>query len=379
MLAKALSEIGPQDIQSLVTNGVSEGRTLEFKAALPGPKDDDVKEFLADVTALANADGGDIVFGVLDEDGVAVSSPGVEPFGSREAVTLRLESLLRDAIEPRISPSPQLIWLDTEDDKALGYLLIRIPSSLGAPHRVTFKNWGKFFRRNSQGKAEMDTHELRMAFSSSEEIPEKLAKLHESTVLAVERGDLPFGLIEAPRVVLSVIPLSVLRVRRSLDLDINSAVIPPQWTSGDTLHSLEGFYVFDGAGPSWGFALTRRSGQSDASWIVGSAPGSQPKELYPFSIEKDLGVLVKNIQARMNIHRIDGPFALCLTLLNVLNHHPVAARSTFRPPRPVWRGKVTLPAHIVNDLDPAELMPIAESLWYSMGQKRPPANLGQYA
>lgn len=64
MIAKRLSEIEKSDLDALVTNGVSEGKTLDYKLSLPGPSDDDKKEFLADVSSFANAGGGDIVFGI---------------------------------------------------------------------------------------------------------------------------------------------------------------------------------------------------------------------------------------------------------------------------------------------------------------------------
>lgn len=44
---------------------VPESRTLEYKRDLPDPKDRDSKrEFLGDVTSFANAQGGDIVYGI---------------------------------------------------------------------------------------------------------------------------------------------------------------------------------------------------------------------------------------------------------------------------------------------------------------------------
>jgi len=68
MILKLLNAITEEDLQSLITNGVAEGRTIDYKRDLPGNSDGDKKEFLADVSSFANTGGGDLVFG-MDEAG----------------------------------------------------------------------------------------------------------------------------------------------------------------------------------------------------------------------------------------------------------------------------------------------------------------------
>jgi hypothetical protein len=48
----------------LRTNGVAEGRQLDYKEQLPISSDDDKREFLGDVTSFANTAGGDLIYGV---------------------------------------------------------------------------------------------------------------------------------------------------------------------------------------------------------------------------------------------------------------------------------------------------------------------------
>jgi predicted HTH transcriptional regulator len=148
MLARALPDLAEADLLLLVTNSVAEGRDLEYKRDWPGNSDDDRKEFLADVSSLANAQGGDLVFGVEDADGIATAIPGVDPT-NQDAAILRLENILRDGIEPRLSVRVHWILLSN----GRGALVIRVPGSLAAPHRVIFKNSGRFFNRNSRGSA----------------------------------------------------------------------------------------------------------------------------------------------------------------------------------------------------------------------------------
>ena len=76
MILKRFDDVTLADIEALAANNVPEGRTLEYKSELPGPKDDDKREFLYDVTSLANTDGGDLIFGVDTKGGVATAVPG---------------------------------------------------------------------------------------------------------------------------------------------------------------------------------------------------------------------------------------------------------------------------------------------------------------
>jgi predicted HTH transcriptional regulator len=77
MIARTLSSITAADVQQLVTDRTTEGRTIEFKRDLPGPKESDRKEFLADVSSFANAVGGDLIFGVEERDGRAIAAEGL--------------------------------------------------------------------------------------------------------------------------------------------------------------------------------------------------------------------------------------------------------------------------------------------------------------
>jgi hypothetical protein len=47
MIQKHLDNITETDITALITNAVSEGRTIDYKRELPGNSDGDKKEFLA--------------------------------------------------------------------------------------------------------------------------------------------------------------------------------------------------------------------------------------------------------------------------------------------------------------------------------------------
>ena len=75
-----LKDVDEKALDALVESGVAESRTLEFKQDLQVATDEQKQEFLSDVTALANTDGGDIVFGIRAEKGVAKELVGLKNF-----------------------------------------------------------------------------------------------------------------------------------------------------------------------------------------------------------------------------------------------------------------------------------------------------------
>lgn len=163
MIAKSFDDIEPTDIEALVTNQVSEGRTIEYKEVLPANSDREKKEFLADVSSFANASGGDLLYGVSATNGVPQEAVGLN--GNMDSEMLRLENIVRDCLEPRI---PDIRMKPFNGFNKGPVLLVRIPMSKDAPHAIKSGNQFLFYVRNSVGKHHMSMSELRAVFLNSE-------------------------------------------------------------------------------------------------------------------------------------------------------------------------------------------------------------------
>jgi len=101
-LLKRLHEVELQDVQELVGN-IAESLHIDFKQAPVGRSDADRKEFVADVTAFANASGGDIVFGVVEgPDAVASQITGIS-VSDLDVEERRLSEIIRNGTEPRFT------------------------------------------------------------------------------------------------------------------------------------------------------------------------------------------------------------------------------------------------------------------------------------
>ncbi len=115
MLLKRLDDVDLSDIETLRENNALESQFIEFKGEAIGSADKDKREFLADVTAFANAAGGDLILGVTTKDGAADKICGID-LADPDKEKQRLVNILRDGVEPRISGTRHEMVADLGDD-----------------------------------------------------------------------------------------------------------------------------------------------------------------------------------------------------------------------------------------------------------------------
>lgn len=192
MIPKKLADISIEDLQSLVDSNTQEHRTLEYKAALPNDSDGDKKEFLADISSLANTDGGDLIFGLKETAGILQTDIGTA-ITSPDQEIARLENIIRDGISPRIGVEIRAI--DVGGGRQA--IIIRAKASLDAPHRVIFRGYDKFYKRNSNGKYAMDVGELRTTFLQSGELVERIKRFRTVRIADIQAADTPLPLLSS--------------------------------------------------------------------------------------------------------------------------------------------------------------------------------------
>ena len=214
MLPTQLDSIDESHLQALVVSGVRESRSLEFKAKLVWGNESEKKEFLADVSALANGGGGDLVFGIDEDHGVASAVVGLDSFDPDED-TLRIESTVRDGIAPRIV-GIRLQPVALSNDRWA--IIIRVPNSLNRPHMVVFKQWSRFYSRNSAGKYQLDVHELRSTFMASESLAERVRQLRIERIDAILQGNIPEPLSGKSYMCIHMISISAFDPSFSFDI-----------------------------------------------------------------------------------------------------------------------------------------------------------------
>jgi len=371
MIDQPIDAIDEATLQRLVDNQVAEGRDLEFKRELPGGGDEASREFLADVTAFANAQGGDIVYGLDEANGAATSLPGVE-VDDPDAAILRLEGKLQTGVDPRLI-GVRTKWVPLANGR--GALVLRIPGSLSAPHRVTFKNGARFYGRNSRGKYELDVHDLRHAFTGSAQLPQQFRQLHAEAIAASQGADMPFAIEQAPTAVISVAPLGLFREGRRIAVTRDNAVVPVRVGAFTSLDTIEGVLMHAPVGEEGrvgSYALTHRTGRSDSAFVIGGVRqhnGEERRIVWPTTFEQGLMSMTNATQMQMRQHGIEGPWVILTSIIGAKGFRMIVGDGY---PSPLaFRNNVLLGQHIVEHIDADVLMPIAEAFWLLFGVHRP--------
>lgn len=191
MIEKNIGEITEKDLKSLVEDEVLESRTIEYKSALNIDRDKDKKEFLADVSSFTNASGGDLIFGIREDDGVPEEVAGIS-IDNLDELKGKIEDLIRNGIEPKMPP---IQFKDVKLPNSNTVLILRIPKSWRSPHRVILKKDYRFFSRNSHGKQFLDVEELRVAFNISETLVERIKIFREDRIANIMAEETPISLL----------------------------------------------------------------------------------------------------------------------------------------------------------------------------------------
>lgn len=248
MIGKSIEKTTEQDLQGLIDNSVSERKTLDYKQSLPGNSDSDKKEFLADVSSFANASGGDLIYGIIEDKdtGIPKTLEGMAIENINQEIG-RLENMIRDGIKPRIMG---IVTKPVPLSNSKTTLIVRVPKSWISPHRVTFKGHDKFYSRSTNGKYPLDVAELRVAFNLSETITERIRKFREDRISKILADETPIPLQDNPKIVLHLLPLISFNPAQVYDISKISSdpgKMPPIYASGwDYRYNFEGFLTYSG-------------------------------------------------------------------------------------------------------------------------------------
>lgn len=206
-------DINEKHMLALIEDGIAEKRTVEYKRELPGGKDDERKEFFADVSSFANAGGGDLIYGIEESDGMPIRIAPLTITPDKERLTW--EQAIRGGIEPRL-PGVTIREIAVSG----GYvLLMRIPRSWVGPHAVTYKKTFRFYSRTSAGKYPLDVAELRSAFLGASGLTDQIRNFRTDRLGQIVAGDEPIPLAPNPKIVAHLIPFNAFTSQQVLELN----------------------------------------------------------------------------------------------------------------------------------------------------------------
>ena len=374
MLDKPIDDITADDIRHLVDEGTPEKRTLEFKTELPGTKDSEKKEFLADVSSFANAAGGDLIYGVATTDGRATAAPGVTA-ENVEAELLRLDQMIRSGISPRI------VGFHIHTVPGLGNgpaIVIRIPRSWQGPHIVSYQQHFRFFSRNAAGKFPMDVSDIRAAVLNVGSTEERIRMFRTDRLARIGAAETPVHLASTRLICVHSAPFMAFSGTGQVDLTCavnRTELLEPLYAGGWSAptFNIDGLYTHSAVHheSSTGYLQIFRNGTVEAvdAQLIPSQlpyPDGVPSVLFP----RKLFAYMTRLMQLYELLEVEPPYALFVSLLGVRGIRLDVHVSRDRNLRPLDRDVLMLPEIVIDTrtFEPnVKLRPLLDTLWQSFG------------
>src|SRR6266436_6718269 len=384
--SKPLDKIDVSDLQVLIDDKVAERKRVEYKRDLPGNSNDDRREFLADVSSFANTAGGFLIYGIDAKDGVPVNLCGVE-VASVDGLKLTWENRLRDCVEPQIPP---IGIQNIELSSGRQIVILRIPRSWLAPHRIRVEKHTYFYGRNSAGHFQMDVPQLRTAFELSGTLTERIRDFRADRLGKIIAGEMPVALPEMKaKVVLHLVPFGAFETSARYDLSRltlpnNRTLFTPlmlSMTKHEVLNYCRHRYNFDGLLnyaqwandlPVAAYLQVFRNGIVEGVDVSILNMDLFPKLIPSTEFEQVLCHALSQYLQTQNTLGVDLPIFAMVSLLGVKDY---TMSNTIRMPyeqqnHPIDRPDLVIPEVMIDrfDCDPAEVMkPIFDTVWNAAG------------
>jgi hypothetical protein len=375
----SLEKIDGSLVRSFETDAWPESSTLDFKRISPKRDAEGRNEFLKDVVAFANKDGGDLVYGVATSEDV---SSKVMPLSEEPADSLkrRLTAWLDGYIEPRLHCEMKEIQLEQ------GYVLVvRVPASFSGPHRFRATGIGtsehySFPIRSGTATTSMDYEQLRNAFDRTSSLIQRAHEFRTERIAAFRRGEPVVLMDKGPKCIVHIIPLQGVSRPPILDVaKVYHAGFPwrlPHWQSMRKTVNLEGLLVSLTAAKgnySPGYVQLHRSGALEVVQI-GDAQWEKERKLIPSAVvSRFYRFAVAEGIKRIAALGVQGPALVGWSFTQIQGY--TFAPDDFPPTSDPLndRDHLTLPDHLIADLarvsDVDEIArPMLDMLWQAFGE-----------
>ena len=343
-----------------------ESNTIEYKRELQIYSEKETKEFLADVSSFANANGGTIFYGIDEVEGLmGLDIPDLDSF------RLRIQQKIEDGIMPR--PGFKIKSLQISENKYI--FIIQILKSFSGPHAV--KASDQYYYRSDAGKRRMDHFQLKNAFLQSNSLKEEIEKFCNKKVSEILLKETPVQLSDEAVVALFLIPINYW----------NDEIIVAPAELRD--HS-SGFHIMDGGGGNLernfdglfkgvqnkGYIQLYRNGVIESVSSSITTYEIDAKNYVPTSVfQEEIHLAFTRGLNLYKVQEIGPPFLSVLFLIGAQNHFPPP------PVIPTFRGKaigkevVRFPEIYVTDYPEAFVVYTRkwfDYLWQGFGLDRCP-------
>jgi hypothetical protein len=381
IIEKQLARITEADLQALISSQTKEGKEIEFKREVNLSTPDAKRKFLKGVSALANTQGGHIVFGIDEKDSVATSLHALPNF-NEDSDKIKLRDFIRAHIEPKI------YGFDFHAVSLSGgghALVLWIPRSWVGPHMVTFENDNRFYFRHGNGTSLMDVSEIRMAFSVTGQLSERLRQLRLNRLSAISTGDVPLKLQNSRALVFHLVPFSAFDTLYECDLKalviLEKKSLSYLQTTVNAGYTKTLQYDFDGVFKMMDLdhsclAYTKliRTGVLEAVDSYCMRESSQiPGVFCAYHYESSLLSTFNNLLDSMLAAKIEPPISVALSLIGVSGKAPFLYDYGIHAARPIRNDPLLIQPVVIDSLDADAykiLVPLFDRVWQASGVER---------
>lgn len=376
LLALGLEAIAEADLAALITQKIPENTILEYKQDVVGAGDKERYEFLADVSSFANTAGGEILFGIVESNGIPTALPGVSASNIDQEI-LRLEQIIRTGARPTITGiSTRAIPLNSGKSA----IVMRIPKSWNGPHQIGQPGSFRFFGRASNGKYQLDVDALRLAFRYGPELTDRVRAFRADRLAKIISNTGSAKLPPGSKIVLHLVPTRTFAAEAAVDISPvktdTSALMSILESGGHTRVNLDGYiasaHVDKGAVSS--YVQLFRDGKLEVveyvpPWNVRGnnfLPGQHFDERIQ-SVMRGAAKLYKMLQ-------IDAPIIAMLSLLNMQGRLMGSGRQWgYEREVPFDAPEILCPDVLIEDLGATAesiAFPIANLAWNAAGYEQ---------
>ncbi len=385
-LPTSLTTTEQADLQRLIDDGVEEGPHIDFKRDLPTSWTDAMKqEFLADVTAFANAGGGDLIFGLAEDNEARASALAPQSLDYPDGEALRLQEFLTSLVEPKM-PGVQIQPVRLNVNGQAGFAIVaRVPASWVGPHRLKMKSCQHFYVREGRRKRQLDIQEVRGLFLRSDGQAQRVRDFRTERLGKILIRETPYQLVDGAVLVLHVIPVQAAFGALAVDPTVYSGYRRPIPVLGATgsgsaeckvnLDGVVGARPVQAAG-THGYTVLFRNGFIETTYALSSDGGAKTPTLPGGTFESQIAQFLAAAWGEMDLWGATSREVLVMVSILGADKVRLGIHLAYHQPeigyfdrRVVVIPDVELPG---NEAPFEQLRPLFDVVWQSAGFDRSP-------
>lgn len=376
MLPYALEKIDALVLDEICKQRFSESSTIDFKEELTKNNDQGKNELAKDVCALANADGGDLVFGIKEErDGGTAETVMPLRGESFDEASRRFLQTLEAWIKPKIR-GLQIQNIPVDGGFAM---IVRVPASFDGPHCTRNNNsQRRFVIRNGTITADMNYDQLRTAFDRTASLADQARKFIAQRLLLAQERKMWRPMQYDPIAIFEFAPLSGLAGRASIDIKTVDYSTLMFWDGGgNQAMNLDGLVAYLGADEGLrGMTQLYRNGCVETARVAGETGGEGPAAVWCDVVVDFYTKAITSILSSSKKFGISGPALMQCGVLHA-NNCVLETDRSYSKSKVADRPHLVFPEIWIEDVSgdadvEQALMNTVEVLWQSFGYLRPP-------